>query len=209
MGGSPFLTPARRPNIGQRCFMTHNAVAMVMLGVLVVVAGVLDWRTHKVHNAWVAPMTLLGLVFWIVAGAIESGGWGGAVDGLTRSVAAWLAGLIPFYLIYAMGGLGGGDVKLMGAVGAVSGSWQCVLATAMYSLVIAALLALALMIRHGLVRRTARRLFGAALQAAGRVKPDLDDNTPRVPFAAAVSVGGIVAGLETLLGVRGPWAGFG
>lgn len=189
--------------------MNQNLIAMTLLGMLVVVSGVLDWRTGKVHNAWLAPMTCVGVIFWTVNGAMDAGA-SGAWQGFTEAGVGFLAGLAPFYLIFVMGGLGGGDVKLMAAVGAVSGSWECVLATAMYSLVIAALMAVVVMVKKGLVKRTLGRLLGAALMAGGKVKADLDDeDTPRIPFAVAVAIGGIVAGLEVLMHIRGPWAGFG
>ena len=180
-------------------------VTMGLLGGVLAVAAVTDLRTGKVPNAWTYPAIVIGLVWAIVAGAIQGGG-AGAAAGFGNSLIAFAAGFIPFAIIFAAGGFGGGDVKLMGAVGAISASWECVLATALYALVIGALLAIAVMIRRRLVRRTMARLFSAALMTAARVKPHLPEDSPRIPFALAIAIGGIVAGAETLLGLRTPWA---
>ncbi len=61
------------------------------------------------------------------------------------------------------------------------------------------------MIRHGIVKRTVSRLFGAALQAAGRVKPEFPEDSPRIPFSTAIALGAILAGAEQLLHWETPW----
>ncbi|HEX7008770.1 MAG TPA: A24 family peptidase [Phycisphaeraceae bacterium] len=176
-----------------------EALAFAALAAVLVVAGVTDWRWGKIHNRLTYPAALGGLIFWAVAS------WAGADRGLGAAVVGLLAGLIPFALIYAGGGLGGGDVKLMGAVGAISASWACVLSTAVYAFLLAGVMAAVVMVRRRIVRRTMARLLGAALLAAGRVKPDLPNDSPTVPLGLAIAIGGIVAGGEQLLGWSTPW----
>lgn len=175
-------------------------IAFALLAVVLIVAAATDIRTGKVYNWLTYPAILVGLVYWLIAG------WLGSPVGIVDALVGLAAGLIPFAIIFALGGLGGGDVKLMAAVGAVSASWHVVLGAAFYGLLLAAAYAIVLMIRKGLVKRTLRRIFGAALLASAKVKAELDENTPRVPLAAAVAVGGIIAGLEQMLGWQSPWA---
>lgn len=177
-------------------------VTMALLATVLGIAAITDLRSQIVHNRLTYPAMALGLIWAAVAGGITAGG-GGAVTGLLASFIAMLVAIIPFAIIFAAGGFGGGDVKLMGAVGAISASWQCVLATTLYALVLGAVLAIIVMVRCGLVRRTMGRLFGAAMMAAARVKPDIPQDSPRIPFALAIAIGGIVAGVENVLGVAG------
>lgn len=176
-----------------------QTIAFVLLCGVLLVAGATDWHRGKVYNWLTYPAILGGLIYWTVAGLV------GAEQGFVASLIGLLAGLVPFTAIYLSGGLGGGDVKLMAAVGAISASWACVLSTTVYALLAAVAMALFVMVRHGLVRRTMSRLFGAALQAAGRVKPEFPADSPRIAFSTAIALGGILAGGEQLLGWQTPW----
>ena len=183
-------------------------LAMVVLTAALLIAGFTDWRSGRIPNWLTLPTMLGGLAFWLIVGAILDDGashW----YMVRQSAFALACGLVPMAVIYAAGGLGGGDVKLMGVVGALSADWRCVLATAVYGFVVAGLMAVALMVRRRIVLRTLRRIFAAGLQAAARVKPDMPDDAPRVPFGAALCVGGILAGAELLCGLKLPWTGIG
>jgi len=105
-------------------------------------------------------------------------------------------------VIFAAGGLGGGDVKLAATVGAMSADYEFVLATFVYSCIAALAMAVVAMIRHGIVKRTLQRLFGVALSAAAGARTDLPDDSPRVAFAMAVCIGGLLAGGQRLLEAR-------
>ena len=75
-------------------------------------AGWLDWRTRKIPNWLTVPGLLLGIAVHSVIG-----GWRGAVTSLEGAGLA-LAILLPLVVLR---GLGAGDWKLMGAVGALLG----------------------------------------------------------------------------------------
>ncbi len=87
-----------------------EAIAFVLLAGVVTVAGVTDWRCGKVYNWLTYPAMAGGLLYWAIAGAL------GAPVGITEAFIALFAALVPFAILYFGGGLGGGDVKLMGAV---------------------------------------------------------------------------------------------
>ena len=179
-----------------------------LLAAVLVVAAVTDWRTEKVPNRLSYPAIAAGFLFWMIAG-LTSDGVGGAGSGLLMALIGFLSGFVPFVILWLGGGIGGGDAKLMGAVGAISASWQVVLSTAVYGLIVAAVIAIVVMIRKGLVKQTLSRIVGALLLRAGRVKADFSTDSPRIPFAAAVAVGGLVAGAEQILGWQSPWAWLG
>lgn len=184
--------------------MSHTIAFALLLAVLIV-AAVTDLRTGRVYN-WLTYTAMIGgLTYWTVLGMI--GPPSGA--GLTQSAIALAAGLVPMIFVVRLGGLGGGDAKLMGAVGALSASAACVLSTLVYALLVGVLMALAVMLRHGLVKQTLRRLFGAALLVGARIKPTVDEQSPRIAFGMAIAVGGTLAGVQHLLGVRLPWSWIG
>ncbi len=179
-------------------------VTFALLCLVLVVAAWTDVRTGLIYNWLTLPAMALGLVWSALAGAVNEG-WSGAGLGLGGSFVGLLVGLVPCAILVLWVGLGAGDAKLMGAVGALTASWQCVLETLVHALLVALLLALVLMIRHRIVMRTLGRLLGAAMLAASRVKPTIPQDSPRVPFALAIAVGGVISGSHLLLGVRWPW----
>ncbi len=167
---------------------------------ILITAAVTDWRYGKIYNWLTLPAVLLGFVFWLTAGLL------GADRGIGASLFGFAAGLIPFGFLALRGWLGGGDAKLMAAVGAISASWEVVLSTAFYGMIVAMAMAVVLMIHHGVVKQTLHRILGAVLSTAARVKPDLENENHTVAFGAAVAVGGLLAGAEQLLGLVTPWA---
>ncbi|MAE61065.1 MAG: hypothetical protein CMJ49_06880 [Planctomycetaceae bacterium] len=178
-----------------------------LLSVVLIAAAVCDWRTGKVPNVLTYPAVLVGFLWWGLSGWIAVWPAGsGLAAGLASASVGFVAGLIPFAIIFAAGGLGGGDVKLMAAVGALSASWPCVLSTTVYAFVIGAVMAVIVMIRRGLVRRVLGRLLGAALLGARGAGGGSVDEAHRVPFAVAIAVGGLLAVAETMCGLSTPWA---
>jgi prepilin peptidase CpaA len=96
--------------------MVHIAAISILKLALAagVSAGVVldDIQTRRIPN--LPCLALLGI------GAVSagcSGGWSGLADGLLGAVLGFLVFLIP----YGLGGLGGGDVKLMAGFGALTG----------------------------------------------------------------------------------------
>ena len=152
--------------------------------VLVTVAARADVRTRTIPNLITFPALLLG----IAAHAALAG-----TAGLASSLAGLaLAGgvLLPGWLFRWMGG---GDVKLMAAVGAWLAWPQAVIAV-LASLVMGGAIALIVAVRRGLVRQA---LTGAALIGASTVVrpgglPPVTTGV-RFPFALAVFAGSIIA----------------
>ena len=183
---------------------TYEVCAFILLTAVVLAAAVFDWRTQRIPNRLLGPAVLTGFLLAAVFGFITAG-FTGMLTGLGQSGFAMLAGFVPLFLIFMAGALGGGDVKMMAAVGAIAANWEVVLGTAFYGFIAAALIAIVVMIRHRIVMRTFRRIANAALLAASKVKADLDTDTPRIPLAVGFALGAIISGIEHLLHVRLPW----
>lgn len=92
--------------------MIAHLLRIVPLLVLLVAAAATDVRSRKIPN-W---LTLL-----LILGGLARGAFAARGPGLAMSVAGlFAAALLPF-LLYAIGAMGAGDVKLMAGVGAWMG----------------------------------------------------------------------------------------
>ena len=138
--------------------------------------------------------------------AITASGWSGldGQPGLPWALAGLGAGFGPMLVCWMAGGIGGGDAKLMGAIGALGG-WRFIIAAMMYGFIIAAIMAVFVTVRKGVFRRTLRRIATAvALTFTPGVRPadPTSKDSPRIPFAVALCVGAVVAGIASFFKAR-------
>jgi len=80
-----------------------------LVAVTLVVAAVIDGLYLKVPNWLTIPMIASGLVF-----SFAVAGW----QGLGWSLLGTIVGLILLLIVYSIGGMGAGDVKLLAGIGA-------------------------------------------------------------------------------------------
>ena len=155
------------------------------LAILLTLAAVCDIRSHRIPN----PLVLAGLVLGLAWHGWR-GGWPGLLLSLEGVAVAALA-LLP----YALGGLGAGDVKLLGAVGALLGP-LFLLWTLPGTVLAGALLALAWAARRGVLRETIHNtLFGLHLLGTGASLDALASASSlgKMPFAPAIALGAVFA----------------
>lgn len=156
-----------------------------ILAVLVaLVAGMGDLRNRRIPNRLTVPAFALGLAVnaWL-------GGWHGLLSGL-EGAGLGLAILLPLVLLR---GLGAGDWKLMGALGAFVGPGETLIIL-FVSVCMAAAWGVVEMFRRRRVKSTLRNLW-ELLQSffffGLRPNPDISiDSTPliKLPFGAVAAV---------------------
>jgi prepilin peptidase CpaA len=114
-----------------------------LVSAILILAAWIDGKELKVPNWITFPMVLTGLIYstWV-------GGWGGLGSGLT-GMATGLLCLLP---LYAVGGMGAGDVKLMAGIGAWLG-WQITLQAFCVSVVVGAVMAVLMVLFKGTWKR--------------------------------------------------------
>jgi Flp pilus assembly protein protease CpaA len=179
----------------------------VSIGAVVVAFGVAsaaaisDVRRYRIPNWLTWPAAFLGLVYHAVFA-----GWPGVGAAMLGCLIGYSLLLIP----YLLGGFGGGDVKLLGAVGAWLGGPLLVL-TFLVSSVLLGLVSVLLIVRSAPARISAInacRIFwmqmcalGQHLGADERVEAVVHHENRRerlVPFGGVFAIGLLVAVLMLL-----------
>ena len=128
----------------------------------------------------------LGAIALGLGAAIIEGGLAGLTDSaLGLAIAGGL--FLPFCLL---GVVGGGDMKLMAAVGAIVG-WPMVLRVLCDTCIAGGLIAVAIMAWNGILLTTLANVF-RIMVGMQRRQQGLR-NPPMVPYALAITIGTIVA----------------
>ncbi len=153
--------------------------------IVTLISAYTDLRYGKVYNLVTVPALALGLG----ANAVASG-WHGlllSLAGVGVALALWLLSL-------ACGGcMGGGDIKLLGAVGALCGPHFLVAAFVM-AIFLGGLFAILLALRHRCLGSVLSRLYTWIVCKLGfgcttQLSPD---RTLRVPYALPIALGVVI-----------------
>jgi prepilin peptidase CpaA len=188
LGGAQFV--GRRPLGSYRVHRLHEGRAVeqyLLIGALSVAAvgAVEDIRCGRIPN-W---LTYGGLLAALAAQFLMLG-WPGLKSGLVGV----LAGGGIFYLVFLVGGMGGGDVKLMAAVGAWAGAAQTVVVL-IAAAITGGILAVGFMIFQRRVRvilLNTMELIRHHLTSGLRPHPVLNIREPgalRIPYGLAIALG--------------------
>lgn len=149
-----------------------------------------DVRSRRIPNWIVFSGMVFALLYHIYMGGCS---------GLLYSIKGLLVGTALLILPFAMGGMGAGDVKLMGMVGALKGSifaFNCFIAMALWGGIIAIIL---LLIRRRLKETLWRLGFG--LFIGRRVTDCIEQSNISIYYPYGVAIG---LGVLTCYG-RGWW----
>lgn len=92
---------------------TVGPAPAVVLLVVAVACAVTDLWKGKIYNAITYPAMALGLVLSI---------WQHGPSGIFIALGGFAVGFFPAFIMFALGGMAGGDVKLLGAIGAIAGA---------------------------------------------------------------------------------------
>ncbi len=164
--------------------VAHGAVFFGLL----FAAAFLDLRKKIIPNALVGAGLLLG--FWLAYVRGELGSvWDGNPVGLVSALAGAVFLFVIFYFFYRLGGMGGGDVKLMAAVGALTGlrfgAWVL-----FNTSVVGMALAIGTLLWHGRLReglRSSMRFFSKK----NRQEDAADKKQLTIPYGVAVLLGAL------------------
>jgi prepilin peptidase CpaA len=145
--------------------------AQVWIAILVGLAAMIDDLARRQIANWI-PLAALAAGFGWQMG--QSG-----LRGLLYAGIGTVTGFAVFLIFYLLGGMGGGDVKLMAGFGALLGFHQLI-AAALWTAGVGGLIALGV-----LGVRALRRALGFAQGAAA--KPEAGQDS--IPYAPAIALG--------------------
>ena len=165
--------------------LTFNHAAVL---VLVALAAVTDVRGRRIPNA---------LTFGAAAAALVFHAATGGAAGLGISAGGWALGLAIFFPVFALRGMGAGDVKLLAAVGAWVGPLQ-VIWVALLTSIVGGVLGVAVALGHGYLRIAIRNLMlllthwrMVGLRPMRQVTLD-NAPGPRLAYAIPISLGTVM-----------------
>jgi prepilin peptidase CpaA len=158
---------------------------VVVLGV----ATFTDLRSRRIPNWLVLPFLLIGIVL-----SVWTQGW----HGLGQSLGGAFLGLVVYGVLFWMGGMGAGDVKLCAAIGAWVGPQQLILALVITGMV-GGLMVFCWAIFGGFLKE----LFTGASNLAfgwnsrgGVCDPEMAIANPlkrKMPYAPAIAIGTLIS----------------
>lgn len=91
--------------------MLANLINLILI-ILLLTASFFDAKEKRIPNFLTFPVIFTGLILNIIMNGL---------DGITFSFYGFLIGLAIFFIPFALGLMGAGDVKLMAAIGALMG----------------------------------------------------------------------------------------
>lgn len=156
-----------------------------MMIAMLAIAVYTDLRTGKVYNKLTVPCAVAGLAL------------GGAAAGLAGVADRALGAAIVLGVVLALAavaGLGGGDAKLMIAVGALKGFHFAVWALLLTG-VFGGVLAVVIVLRRRALKATAVNMIANMLSNAGGVGTDLAAGSAvgKIPYSIAIALGALGA----------------
>ena len=183
----PTLAAAAARKHGRQSLLIMTA-AYTFIGTLLALACISDLRTRRIPNVLTFSAAASALIFHLA-----TGGWNAAV----WSVAGLVVGALLFFPMFALRGMGAGDVKLLAALGAWLGPGQVAvvaLATSIAGGVIAVVVALA----YGYLRKAWSNLYVLLMHwrvAGVRPLPAVTlegTRGPRLAYAFPIAIGTVV-----------------
>ena len=172
---------------GNEFFNTASALVLFMV---LVVAVATDLKNHRIPNFLLLP----ALVFTVILH-----GMSGGMDGLITAVGGLTLGLAMLFPLYAMGGMGAGDVKLLGIVGSFIGPWGAVVA-GLSTMMVGAVFGIAVIVwrrMHPVFELNTAHLLSTHASGAG-MRPvahsvNHQSSTTSIPYAPAIAAGTLIA----------------
>ena len=159
-----------------------------------------DYRERRIPNQLVFAGMIAGLVIGMVSGGIR---------GLAWSALGLLAGIGILFVPFVMGGIGAGDVKLLGAIGAILGA-KGALFSMLYGAIAGGLISVIILARHGRLKpflfsilawlaRFVGYLVPGSIGRSLRTTPHIKSSSHlpvsglSIPYSVAIAIGLIIA----------------
>jgi prepilin peptidase CpaA len=173
-----------------------DVFSLSYLAVVAIICIITDYRYQRIPNAITYPSMLVGLIFHF-----STNGY----SGLYNSALGLLIGISLLLIPYLMGGLGAGDVKMLGAMGAIVGP-QGVILILFYAAIIGGLYAIFLLLKNQDYRKqffikhfSMIKMFFLTRQVFSDELSIVNDG-PKLCYGIAIAIGAYVYISEAFFG---------
>ena len=180
-GGNPY-----QPGLGR--LLKHDLMNSV-IGIFLALCLISDVTTRRIPNV----LTVSGMILGITINAATSG-----FSGLTAATGGLLLAVALLTIPFALGGIGGGDVKMMAAVGALVGP-NALLASLLAGMLLGGLVAAGVLWRRGRLAEKLQ-LIGAMFRSALLTRsldplraPEPTRETVALPYSVPLGLGTALA----------------
>jgi prepilin peptidase CpaA len=160
----------------------------ISVSAVLILACITDLRTRRIPNVLTFSAIAAALLYHAAIGGLNAAGW---------SLAGCLLGALLFFPMFALRGMGAGDVKLLAAVGAWLGPSQVAI-VALVSSLAGGVIAIAVALGHGYLRTAIHNLWMLLMHwRVTGIRP-LQEVTlegtrgPRLAYAVPISIGTMV-----------------
>ncbi|MCL6560136.1 MAG: prepilin peptidase [Firmicutes bacterium] len=158
----------------------------LILFIVLIICLYTDLTARKIYNFILLPAFLFAFIFHLAAGGLSQGLW--SLQGLALGIALLF---IPFLT----GGIGAGDVKLLGTIGALMGP-DFVLTAFLAGAIAGGVIASGQLIRHKKLSSTLKKigvnLYFTVIGAPRSKGPFTIENAAKedvIPYGAAIVIG--------------------
>jgi len=151
-----------------------------------VISAYTDLRERKIFNVVTFPAMLIGLILNFIIS-----GW----DGLLNSLLALGIGFVVFFIFYIFGGMGGGDVKLMGAIGAIKG-FPFIIDAMFLSIFCGGIMALIVIVWKGVLWKSLKHIFRTIITTlipTFKTEPLKKEDSYKIPYGFCIALGTFIA----------------
>ena len=155
---------------------------------ILMIAAIIDLYLRKIPNLLTYPTIIIALLYYFIYHGL---------NGLLFSIGGLLIGLIALGIFYIFGAMGAGDVKLMGAVGAVLGP-KNVLNTFLFAGIIGGIYAIVIILFRF---EASKKLFNRIMTMlktvlfTGNFIPipeGEDEKPPKLCYGIAIALGALI-----------------
>jgi prepilin peptidase CpaA len=162
---------------------TVPAAALLVLAVVLAVGVYVELRERRIPN-W---LTLTGMGLGLLIGYLHG------TTAFWVSLGGLAIGFGFLFIFYVFGGLGGGDVKLMGAAGALLGA-DLIKPALVYTTFIGAFMGVMMVVwQRDFWMRVSRGFWRLAFWRARGAEPEETPAAIAVPYGVAIAIGCLLA----------------
>lgn len=160
----------------------------ISVGIILALACVSDLRTRRIPNVLTISAAASALLFHLATAGWAAAGW---------SLAGLFVGGLLFFPVFALRGMGAGDVKLLAAIGAWVGPGQVAI-VALATSIAGGVIALVIALGHGYLRKALKNLYLVLMHwriAGVQPLPALTlehARGPRLAYAFPIAIGTVV-----------------